>query len=344
MQLIFAYPYKFFCKPGMDFSVCPWYNAVMTREGTKMLEKMFALFGWTNAQKQLFLHWIDAVKEIFTGRHAFRRTLALLLTAAELFGAAVFKAPLHPRGEALDLTGYSLVMFDDFNGDKLDTDVWYSRGEGARRDGCNASSQIAVSGGNLILTGEYRDAQRGMYGEGWYAAAVALKEWYCKGYFEIRCICNQGDGFWSAFWMQSSHSYDAESKGGVGGAEIDIMEASGFDSILPVNRNSVTQTVYCNGSDDDEENIDKCQFTAVGDDIYNKYNTYGVKWTDDEYIFYVNGVETTRTSFGLGVSQVPENLIVSLEIPENLPKSIAENHNYRTQMIVDYVKVYQIAE
>ena len=52
-------------------------------------------------------------------------------------------------------------------------------------------------------------------------------------------------------------------------------------------------------------------------------------------------METVRTSFGLGVSQVLENLIVSLEIPENLPKKITDNPDYKTQMIVDYVRVYQ---
>ena len=81
---------------------------------------------------------------------------------------------------------------------------------------------------------------------------------------------------------------------------------------------------------------------SVGNDIYNTYNTYGVLWTDDEYVFFVNGVETARTSFGLGVSEVPENLIVSLEIPQELPAHIANDPAYRTEMIVDYVRVYQI--
>lgn len=306
-----------------------------------MLEKLFSLFGWTNAQKESFYLSLNAAKKLFGGKHTATRFFALLLAAVELFGAAVFKAPVHPRGETLDLTGYELVMEDEFDGDTLNTDVWYHRGVGPRRFGFNAASQAAVSDGNLILTGEYRDAQTGEYGAGWYTGAIALRQWYCKGYFEIRCICNKDDGFWSAFWMQSNHSYDLESKGGIGGAEIDIFEASDYDAILPSNHNSVTQTVYCNGSDDDDENLDKCQFAAIGDDIYNKYNTYGLKWTDDEYIFYINGVETVRTSFGLGVSEVLENLIVSLEIPENLPKKITDNPDYKTQMIVDYVRVYQ---
>lgn len=306
-----------------------------------MLERLFRFLGWTNGQKESFSLWLGALRRLFGGKVPARRFLAGLLAATELFCAAAFKTPVHPAGEPLDLDGYALVLFDDFNADTLDTNVWYHRGVGPRRLGFNAESQVRLHNGNLILTGEYLDADKGAFGAGWYTGAIALRQWYCKGYFEIRCICNKDEGFWSAFWMQSNHSYDAQSKGGVGGAEIDIFEAGNYNAKLPNRRNSVTQTVYCNGSDNDDENIDKCQFRAVGKDIFNTYNTYGVKWTDDEYIFYINGVETVRTSFGLGVSEVLENLIVSLELPDELPSEISSNPNYKTQMIVDWVKIYQ---
>ena len=308
-----------------------------------MLDKLFRLLGWTNAQKQRFFHWTQMLHFLVSGKVPKKRLLAGLLAAVELFCGAVFKTPVHPYGETLDLSGYTLVVDEDFDGEALNTDVWYYRSLGSGNAGCgfNAASQVRLQNGNMILTAEYLDAQKGAYGEGWYSAAVALKEWYCKGYFEIRCICSKDDGFWSAFWLQSSHSYDDASRGGIGGAEIDILEATDFDAFLPSRRNSITQTVYCNGSDDDDEKIDKCQFSAVGNDIYNQYNTYGVLWTEDEYVFFVNGVETARTSFGLGVSEVPENLIVSLEIPNELPKAIADNTAHKTEMIVDYVRVYQ---
>ena len=306
-----------------------------------MLEKMFAFFGWTNGQILRFSHFTEYLKNLFTFQIPFKRIFAALTAAVELFGAAVFKAPVHPYGEELDLSGYELVIYDEFEGDELNTDIWYHRGVGPRRLGYNAESQISLKDGNLIITGEYLDAQTGAYGEGWYTGAIALNEWLCKGYFEIRCICNKDDGFWSAFWLQSEHSYDTQSLGGVGGAEIDIFEATSYDAFFKNYKNSVSQTVYCNGSDSDDENLDKCQIYAIGDDIYNKYNTYGLKWTDDEYIFYINGVETGRTSFGLGVSEVLENLIVSLEIPGELPKAIASDKDFKTQFIVDYVKVYQ---
>ena len=61
------------------------------------------------------------------------------------------------------------------------------------------------------------------------------------------------------------------------------------DAKLPSSRNSVTQTIHCNGWDDDVENIDSRTLGKfkVGNDIYNEYNTYGLEWTEDEYIFYI---------------------------------------------------------
>lgn len=310
-----------------------------------MLDKLFSLIGWTNGQIISFKRCIDLLQMIAAGGIPFKKIISVILAAAELFGMATFKIPISPAGDELDLMGYELVVCDEFDGVEIDTDTWYFRSLGSGNAGCgfNCESQAKLENGNLIITAEYLDSQQGKYGEGWYSASVALNQWYCKGYFEIRCICNKGEGFWSTFWMQSSHSYDTQSNGGIGGAEIDILENSTFDLPFKKFKNCITQTVYCNGYDDNDETIDKCQFRAAGDDIYNKYNTYGVMWTDEEYIFYINGKETVRTSFGKGVSEVLENLILGLEIPNELPNYIANDHNYKTQMIVDYVKVYQKA-
>ena len=268
-----------------------------------------------------------------------KQFFASILAVLELFGLVVFHTPTTPRGEALDLTGYSLVFEDEFEGNELNTDVWNYRGSGARRGGFNAESQVKVEDGNMIITGEY--LEDGMYGEGWYAGMVNRKERYCKGYFEIRGIVNAGSGFWSAFWIQADHPYEAEySKGGVGGCEIDIFESMSWDNTI--GRNSVAQTIHCAGVDGVQEGYQSNMLgDFYGNDIYNQYNTYGLEWTDDEYIFYINGVETRRSSFGNGVSEVLEEVIVSLEIPAEEKLEGLDKENYKTEYIVDYVKIYQ---
>ncbi|MCR5149890.1 MAG: glycoside hydrolase family 16 protein [Clostridiales bacterium] len=266
-----------------------------------------------------------------------RRVGAFFMALAGMFSSLIFDGAVPPTGDPLNLDGYTEVFCDEFDSDSLDLDVWAHRGVGARRCGYNAESQAYVENGNLIIKAEY--LENGEFGEGWYTGMVKLRQQYQGGYFEIKCKCNDGGDFWSAFWIQAAHPYEADiSKGGVGGAEIDIFEAMSANKKLPFNRNAVTSTVHCNGVDDDDDHIDSRNIgTFMGKNIYTDYNTYGVEWTDEEYIFYVNGIETGRTSFGLGTSKVPEDVIVSLEIPDEVKK----DKSFSTEFVVDYVKIYQ---
>lgn len=267
-----------------------------------------------------------------------KKVVAAIVAIFEVFSLVIFDTPTTPRGPELDLTGYEVVFEDNFDGDSLNTDVWEYRGSGPRRGGFNAASQVKVENGNMIIRGDYQTD--GTYGEGWYTGMVKLKERYCKGYFEIRCICNPGEGFWSAFWIQADSPYTASvSKGGVGGAEIDIFESMSWEKTL--NRNSVSQTIHCAGVDGVQEGFQSRMLgTFYGNNIYEEYNTYGLMWTDTEYIFYINGVETARSSFGNGVSEVAEDVIVSLEIPD-IEKLEKIEKDFSTEYVVDYVKIYQ---
>ena len=300
-----------------------------------MFDKLAEILHLAYRQKWAVEQAFDTIKNLFNGGFSLRRIAAGLLAAAELMGMVIFDTPVTPRGPALDLSGYELVFEDEFNGDALNTEYWHARANGERRGGYNADSQITVKDGNLILKGSY--LTDGEYGEGWYAGMVALNKKYNKGYFEIRCKVNDSPDFWSAFWIQADHPYNHElSKGGVGGAELDIFESGVSGSLFP--RYSVSQTIHCNGVDDDVENIDsRILGDFKGNNITEEYNTYGLKWTEDEYIFYINGVETTRSSFGLGVSQEEEEVIVSLE----LPGDISLDHGTSTEFTVDYVKIWQ---
>lgn len=312
-----------------------------------MLDSIYAFLGWTvyNGQITAFESFLALLKKLLTGQVPVGKIFATILALVQLFNAAAWKTPVKPCGDELDLTGYELAIDEEFDGDSLDETIWHNRGVGARRLGYNAASQVSVKDGNLVITGEYLDENEGTYGAGWYTGAIALNEWYSQGYYEIRCKCNKDKGFWSAFWIQAEHPYDSISAGGPGGAEIDIFEAMSADAATKKKQNTVTTTVHCNGYDDDDSKLDSFHIGSFYvDDIYDEFNTYGLKWTDEEYIFYINGIEAARVACGNGVSLVPENLIVSLEIPDELPEKITNNPDYKTQMTVDYVKVWFPAE
>ena len=272
-----------------------------------------------------------------------KKIIAAVVAIAELFGLMIFDTPTTPRGPELDLTGYELVFEDEFRGEELDLTKWQYWGTGAERGGyCYSPSQTQVKDGTLVITGEY--LEDGQLGEGWYCGDLALREWYNKGYFEIRCKCSAGGAMWSAFWIQAKHPYEAEySKGGVGGAELDIFEAMNWGEGIAAN--GVAQTIHCAGVGGVQEGFQSRMLGEFyGNNIYDEYNTYGLKWTEDEYIFYVNGVETVRSTFGDGVSQVDEQVRVSLCMGSAEELAKLDKETYHSEFIVDYVKIYQLAE
>lgn len=296
------------------------------------MEKIFDLLQLSFRERWAVDQLFEAIKNLNV-----KGLFAGVMVIFELLSMLILGTPLTPRGEELDLTGYELVFEDEFEGDELDLSVWDHRGEGSRRGGANSRSQVDVRDGNLVITGEY--LEDGAYGAGWYTAAIKLKERYKQGYFEIKCKVNKSQGYWSAFWIQADGPYTASiSQGGVGGAEIDIFESTEYAS----GKYAVTNTIHCAGVDGVQEGFQSANLGKFyGNNINKEYNTYGLEWTEDEYIFYINGVETARSSFGNGVSQVPEDVIVSLEIPDAEKMEGLDKETFKTEFIVDYVKIYQ---
>lgn len=275
--------------------------------------------------------WLES---IFAPRQmrALAALLAALMVVAETLGVLLFDTAVTPRGPQLNLTGYELVLEDEFDSPELDLSKWLYRANGARRGGFNSPQQVFLRDGNLVLRSEYRDD--GEYGSGWYAGMIRTVEEYTRGYFEIRCIAAKGGDFWSAFWLNSRGMASAEaSNGGIGGAEVDIFEAFNYKDIKKYN--SVSLNIHVGGYGDGLRSEGLGNFKV--NNPYTEYNTYGLEWTEEEYIFYINGVEAVRSSFKDGVSQFPEYAIVSAEIPN----TITESPGFSTDFIVDYVRIYQ---
>ncbi len=277
---------------------------------------------------------MDWLAKIFAPRQikALKAMIASILAALELLGVALFDSAQTPRGQQLNLSGYQIVFKDDFDDTGLDLEKWEYRGNGARSGGFMSPNQVFLENGNLIIRAEYKDA--GEYGAGWYAGMIRTVQDFDSGYFECRCIASKGGGFWSAFWLNSPGMSTPEiSNGGIGGAEIDIFEA--FNYTTKLNYNSVSLNVHIGGYGDGlrSENLGSYKVKNP----YTEYNTYGLEWNEDYYIFYINGIEAVRSNFKDGVSQGLEYAILSLEPP----KEFTEQPGFSTDFIIDYVKVYQ---
>lgn len=234
--------------------------------------------------------------------------------------------------------GYKLVFEDDFNGDTLDLTKWSYRATGPRRCGYNSPDRVRVENGNLILSQKYCE---GEFGEGWYGGMIKANPRFCRGYFEIRCICNEhhrnGD-FWSAFWLQADHPYEPElSLGGPGGAEIDIIECTeNMGGQIGVESNiHVAGMTRPHTEGDGTDHMPVVRLNVPG--CCTAYHTYALEWTDEVYRFYFDGKLYCETDWGDGVSRVVEDLIVSIE----LPSSCVQPKDKASEFIVDYVRVYQ---
>ncbi len=257
---------------------------------------------------------------------------------------------VNPGANRIDTDKLELTFADEFDGDSLDTGKWRAHNSfGVRKGGYWSGSQAKVEDGDLVISTQYRDD--GEFGPGWYTCGLSTADKFEQtyGYFECRCILPKGQGLWSAFWMTNPNA-GKESSDSSAGAELDIME-SPFWHLGGKNSWKVTQNIHYSGYDL------KTRYKNVGifsldNDPYENYNTYGLLWTPDEYVFYINGYETARTSFG-GVSKQPEFLILSCEVDGGSAEptfgwsgNISKNDksSFLAEFRVDYVRAYKLPD
>ncbi len=272
--------------------------------------------------------------------------------------------PAIPKGQKLNLEErFTLEWEDEFEGDTLDTTKWDDNQSvetlhwgPIRKGGYWHKDMIEVRDGNLVIKTEYKEeplegntfGSPDKYGEGYYTGMVAThgKADFLYGYFECRAILPKSTGMWSAFWMMNGGVYNQDGSG-QDGTEVDIFESMYYKDAWWGAGDSVVCGIHFDGYDGMHQGYSIGRWFA--NNPYEEYNTYGLEWTDKEYIFYINGVECGRLSQG-GVSQNPEYLILSCEIAGENGVAYADRHGTgpislkkgeTAEFIVDYVKAYK---
>lgn len=275
-----------------------------------------------------------------------RRIMSGILAAISFFTGLIFNTTIPYKTAEFDLSDYELTWSDEFDGSTLDYSKWgghfFERGQTAVRRGSYWNMDLcSVKDGNLhISTKYYPEGINGNGKPGWYTAGIDTDDTFSQkyGYFECRCILPKGGDIWSAFWMFCD-GVGLTDHDGEKGAEIDIYESLFNNEKTALGRNKVSSNIHINGYGEYHRKDGVCEAWVTSNNPYEEFNTYGLLWNESEYVFYINGVESGRTSFG--VSQVPEWLILSIEVAgkDGIPGSNFTGNDL-TDFVVDYVRVY----
>ena len=175
---------------------------------------------------------------------------------------------------------------------------------------------------------------------------LCSKLYQAFSYFEVKVKVPRQDGMWSAFWLQSK-SQGQIGNHGIDGTEIDVFESVFTNEDHP---NKIAHAFlwdgYGNCGRTHGQQID------MEKDMYDGWHTYGLLWTPEQYVFFVDGVATWKTVGG-GVSQVPGQVRLTNEVRKEgstntawgVPQRVFDAmKNAPAEFVIDYVKIYQNTE
>ena len=257
-----------------------------------------------------------------------------ITTIPETAVTTTVKSGIFPQEDgSLMINGdsYKPTFSDDFGGNKLDLSKWEKCPEWKRQDlDCYWDDNCAyVENGNLVLLSEEID---GEYHMGGIRSKKKFEQAY--GYFEVRCTLNTTPGYWTAFWLMGE-TVANENDSGTDGTEIDIMESAYFGR-------GVQHTLNWDGYG---QNHKVSGYIAENSGLYDGgYHTFSLLWTEDEYIFYIDGEESWRTAAeeAGGTCTVPLYLKFTAETGSWTAWELTDE-TFPDTVCVDYIKVYSKA-
>ena len=231
---------------------------------------------------------------------------------------------------------WDLVFEDDFEGTTIDLNKWNIWDE--MRDwrySYSKDNMILDGKGNLINRMSVLEKPDTVTGETQISGAMTTQGKFetTYGYFEIRMIPHKAEGLMGAFWLMCGDMGDkdaADDGTAKNGCEIDIIETF-------YHRKDPSHTIHWDGYTHTKSH----HFNNSGrDDIFDgNYHTFAFRWSPTEYAFLIDNVVTGKTN-EVDICDQPGYLLISSHFNTNagtLPIGAGEH----TDMIVDYVRVYQ---
>jgi beta-glucanase (GH16 family) len=223
---------------------------------------------------------------------------------------------------------YTLFWNDEFDGSQFDPTKWDYRALGPRGAGVDSAAMVAMDGaGHLDLSVQQS-------GSTIYSAMIGTQGKFqtIYGYFECRAMLQTSSGPTSAFWLQSPTTGNPIGNPALAGDEVDI-----FECYTP-QTGKIPQTIHWDGYGAYHQFLQ--QMSPTIPNLTQGYHTFGLEWNPAEYIFYIDGVETFRTS--QAVSHTYEYIILSYLVDSAGQAAIINNTpGFSATIVYDYVRVFK---
>jgi hypothetical protein len=162
-----------------------------------------------------------------------------------------------------------------------------------------------------------------------YLSGMLSTEWSFTqrfGYFEIRTQLPPGRGLWPAFWMVSKTAAEH--------AEIDVFEAVGGQTSV---FHSIHMSAYPKPLLHTRSNA------PPGFDYSAGMHVYGVSWTPEEVVFFIDGQESARADGAPLRNVAPMYMIASMAVGGTWPGNPTAGTHFPAVMRIDYIRAYQKA-
>ncbi len=240
-----------------------------------------------------------------------------------------------------------LVWSDEFNGDRLDPEVWYfETGDGSQYGipgwGNNElewylPDSAELDDGVLRITARSKNVS----GKNYTSARINTRDRFAFKYgrIEARIKLPGGQGLWPAFWLLPQDDvYGTWAASG----EIDVMEAVNLGGS---GGNTVHGTIHYGGQW--PNNVYTGDGYNVPTNAQTDFHTYALEWDEDEMRWYVDDViylvqnswRTTGASYPAPFDQ-PFYILFNVAVGGNWPGAPNGSTAFPVSMEVDYVRVY----
>lgn len=218
---------------------------------------------------------------------------------------------------------WKLSFRDEFNGRSLNRKVWtdqYHFGRKHNTENYYGPDQFQVVEGCLVIRADRKAVEGYEYVSGVVTSLGSFVQTY--GVFEIKARLPKGRGYWPALWMIPA------SKGWP--PEIDIMEFLGHEP----------DKVYMTAHWKDEKGERRIFGRPYkGPDFTKEMHVFSVLWTQEELVWFVDGVERARSKEG--VPHVPMYVVANLGVGGSWPGMPDSETVFPGAMEIDYIRCWK---